>query len=182
MKFRLTQLAAALAILVPASSFADTGLFVAASVGSAELNETFDGFDVDASSTAYRLSAGWRFNDYLALEAGYHNFGRFDQEHDAAGLPAEISLKADGFTLGGVGNLPLNHRWALFARFGAFFWDGDADINNVTRATPEDTNMYLGAGARLALSDRFSLTADGSHYNLDDTSSNVWSVGVDVRF
>lgn len=173
---------AALALLLPATGLADDRFFVAASVGSAELDEAFDGFDVDASSTAYRLTAGWRFNQYLALEAGYHNFGRFDQAFDNAGIPTEFSLKADGFTLGGVGYLPLNERWSLFARFGVFFWDGDADINNVTAATPEDTNMYLGAGARFALTDWISLTTDGSRYHLDDTSSNVFSVGIDLSF
>jgi hypothetical protein len=42
--------------------------------------------------------------------------------------------------------------------------------------------LYLGAGARLALSERLSLTADGSRYHLDDTSSTVFSVGFDMRF
>lgn len=182
MKIKSILVTAALATLVPASTLADSGLFVAASVGSAELTEDFDGFDVDADSTAYRITIGWRFNDYIAVEAGYHNFGRFDQTFDIAGTPTYVSLKADGFMLGGVASLPLSERWSLFARTGAFFWDGDADINNATQATPADTNLYLGAGVRLALSERLALTADGSHYDLDDTSSTVFSVGFDLRF
>jgi len=182
MKIQSISIAAALAVLIPMTTFADHGFFVSASIGSAELSEDFDGFDVDAGSTAFRMTAGWRFNDYLAVEGGYHNFGRFDQTFDIAGTPTRVSLKADGFTLGGVASLPLGDRWSLFARTGAFFWDGDADINNVSAATPEDTNLYLGAGARLAMSDRLSLTADGSRYALDDTSSTVFSVGVDIRF
>jgi hypothetical protein len=182
MKTQSILIAAALCVLIPATTFADNGFFIAASVGSAELSEDFDGFDVDADSTAYRITVGWRFSDYLAVEGGYHNFGDFDQTFDNSGVPTEVSLKADGFTLGVVASLPLGDRWSLFARTGAFFWDGDADINNVTQAKPEDTNLYLGAGARLALSERLSLTADGSRYNLDDTSSTVFSVGFDVRF
>lgn len=182
MKTQSILIAAALCALSPVPTLADNGFFLAASVGSAELSEDFEGFDVDADSTAYRITVGWRFSDYLAVEGGYHNFGDFDQTFDISGVPTEVSLKADGFTLGGVASLPLGDRWSLFARAGAFFWDGDADINNVTQASPEDTNLYLGAGARLALSDRLSLTADGSHYDLDDTSSTVLSVGFDVRF
>ena len=72
----------AIAIFIPSVASADKGLFVAASVGSAELSDSFDGFDIDADSTAYRFSAGWRFNDYLAFDAGYQNFGRFDQTDD----------------------------------------------------------------------------------------------------
>lgn len=182
MKFRSLPIAAALILSLPGSSLADSGFFIAASVGSARLSDDFDGFDIDSSSTAYRLTAGWRFNEYLALEGGYHNFGRFDQTIDFEGSPAEVTLKADGFTLGGIGNLSLDERWSLFARFGAFFWDGDADLNNVSAATPEDTNLYLGAGARFALNEQLSLTADGSQYQLDDTSSSVLSVGIDLRF
>jgi OOP family OmpA-OmpF porin len=182
MKIKRILVAAALWALTPVTAFADSGLILAASVGSAELSEDFDGFDVDASSTAYRLTVGWRFSDYLAVEAGYHNFGDFDQTLDISGTPIDVSLKADGFTFGGVGSLPLGDRFGLFARAGAFFWDGDADINNVTQATPEDTNLYLGVGARLALTERLSLTADASRYDLDDTSSSVFSAGFDIRF
>jgi hypothetical protein len=182
MKTQAILVAAALAILVPATTLADDGFFLAASIGSAELSEDFDGFDIDASSRAYRFTAGWRFNDYLAIEGGYQNFGRFDQTFDIAGTLTEVSLKADGFTVGGIASLPLGDRWAIFARTGAFFWDGDADINNVTQATPEDTNFFLGAGARVALSERLSLTADGHRYNLNDTSSIVFSVGAGISF
>ncbi|MDH5619528.1 MAG: porin family protein [Gammaproteobacteria bacterium] len=182
MKTRSILIAAVLAVLIPVTAFADSGFFLAASVGSAELSEDFDGFDVDVDSTAYRITAGWRFSDYLAVEGGYHNFGDFEQPFNIAGTPTDVSLKADGFTIGGIGSLPLGDRFALFARAGAFFWDGDADINNVTQAKPEDTNLYLGAGARLALSERLSLTADASRYDLDDTSSTVFSVGFELRF
>jgi OOP family OmpA-OmpF porin len=182
MKTQSILAAVAIAALTPSLAFADKGLFVAASVGSAELSESFDGFDVDANSTAYRFTVGWRFNDYLAIDGGYHNFGRFDQTFDDAGTPIDVSLKADGFTLGAIGSLPISDRFSLFARAGAFFWDGDAEINNVSAASPEDTNFYFGAGARLALTERLSATVDGSRYDLDGTDSTVLSVGLDFRF
>jgi len=182
MKIQSILIAASLAALTPVTTIADTGLFVSASIGSAELSEDFDGFDVDTDSTAYRIAVGWRFNDYLAVEGGYHNFGRFDQSFDIDGTLVDVSLKADGFMLGGVASLPLNDKFSLFARAGAFFWDGDADINSVSAATPEDTNLYLGGGARLALTERWSLTADGSRYALEDTSSTVLSFGFDFSF
>jgi len=182
MKIQSIIAVAALVAFTPIIAVADNGFLVAASIGSAELSEDFDGFDVDADSTAFRITVGWRFNDYLGIEGGYQNFGRFDQTFDVAGTPTNVSLKADGFTIGGIGNLPLGNRLSLFARAGAFFWDGDAEINGVTAATPEDTNFYLGAGVRLSLTDRLSATVDGSQYDLDGTSSSVLSVGLDFQF
>ena len=182
MKIQTILMAAILAMLLPVTTLADDGFYINASVGAAELSEDFDGFDVDTSSTAYRITVGWRFSDYLALEGGYNNFGDFDQTFDIDGTPTEVSLKADGFTFGGIASLPMGERFALFARAGLFFWDGDADINNVTQASPEDTNLYLGAGARMTLSERFALTADVSRYDLEDSASSVLSIGVDIRF
>lgn len=168
--------------LAPCIAAADSGLFLSGSVGQSRLSEDFDGFDVDDDSTAWRLTAGFRFNDHFALEGGYHNFGRFEETVDLDGAPVNVSLKADGFTFGGTGSLPVGERLHLFARAGLFFWDGDADINGATEATPGDTNLYLGAGVRFDLSERVSLTADGSRYNLDDTTGIVLSAGFELRF
>lgn len=182
MKTPSIMVAAALAAMLPTAALADSGPFVAASIGRADLSEDFDGFDVDTDATAYRISAGWRFNDYIAVEGGYHNFGRFKQTLDIAGTLTDVSLQADGFTLGGIANLPVGDRVSLFVRAGSFFWDGDAAINGATTATPADTNFYFGAGARVALSGGLSATADLSRYDLDGTSSGVYSVGFAFLF
>lgn len=182
MKTQSIIAAVILAAMTPVIAVADSGVYVAASVGQAELSEDFDGFDVDTDSTAFRVTLGWRFNDYFAIDAGYNNFGRFDQSFDTDGAITEVSLKADGFTFGGVGTLPVGERLSLFARAGVFFWDGDADINSVTAATPEDTNLYFSAGARFALTERLSAMVDGSRYELGGTSSTVVSVGLEFRF
>ena len=127
---------AAGAAFLPVPTHADGNLFVAAGVGRADLSEDFDGFGVDTDSTAWRLTVGWRFNDYLAIEGGYQNFGRFEQTLEIDDGVADVSLKADGFTIGATGTLPLGGRLALFARAGAYFWDGGRrDKRRVCRLT-----------------------------------------------
>ena len=183
MKIRKDAAMAALLLLLAGPISAQAGgFYVGASIGQAELSEDFDGFAVDEDSTAYRVVAGWSFNDYFALEGGYHNFGDFEQEFDDLGTPVTVSLSADGFTLGAVGTVPLTDRFSLMGRAGWYFWDGDAEINNVTEATPEDTNLYLGAGVTFDITERFQLTGDWTRYELEDVTSNVISVGVQFRF
>lgn len=160
---------------------AEDGFFIGATVGSAELTEAFDGFDVDADSTAYGFTAGWRFNSNFALEAGYRNFGRFDQTFDVDGQLTEVSIKADGFVIGVLGTVPVGERFSLFGKLGSYFWDGDSRINDLTVATPGDTNLYLGAGVSFRLSERLLLTADASRYELDDTNSSVYSAGITIE-
>jgi OOP family OmpA-OmpF porin len=182
MKIQSILIAAIVAVAIPATTLADSGFFVAGSIGSAKFSENLDELVFDADSTSFRINAGWRFNDYFAFEGGYHNFGSFDQSYMIEDEVVDVSLKADGFTLGFVGNLPLGDRWSLFGRTGAYFWDGDADINNVTAESPGDTNLYFGAGVKFALNENLSLTADGTRYDLDGASSNVFSVGLNFNF
>ena len=178
----MARLALPVLLLLPATVWAESGLAVGGSVGAASLNDDFDGFNVDADSTAYRVTVGWQFNDAISVEAGYHNFGRFKQVVDLQGTPVEVSLKADGFTLGATGSLRLGKRFSLFGRAGAFFWDGDADINGVSQARPEDTNLFLGVGLSYDLTEKFDLTGDWTRYELEDTESNVFSLGFRYRF
>jgi OOP family OmpA-OmpF porin len=175
-------LAASLILLVGPIGAQAGGFYVGASIGDASLDEDFDGLNVDDNSMAFRIFAGWRFNDYFALEGGYHDFGDFEQAFDDGGGSSIANLSADGFTLGGAGSLPLNDRFSLTGRAGMFFWNGSAEINNVSQATPEDSNLYLGAGVSFNVSESFQLTADWTRYELDNAVSGVFSVGMQYQF
>jgi len=174
--------ATAILALTPLTAAAEGRFYVGGSIGSASLTEDFDGFDVAADSAAFRLIAGWQFNDYFSVEGGYHNFGSFEQTFDLNGEPVDVSLEADGFTLGATGTIPLGEKFALYGRAGSFFWDGDAEINSVSQARPEDTNLYFGAGAKYAITDRFSLVGDWTRYELEDSQSDVASLGLTISF
>ena len=127
-------------VLAPLTATADSGFYIGSSVGNAKLDDTFNGFDLDTSSNAFRVVAGWQFNNYFSLEGGYNQFGAFEQRFDNGGVPIDVSLQADGFTLGATGLFPLGKDFSLFGRAGAFFWDGDSELNTVSQAKPEDTN------------------------------------------
>jgi OOP family OmpA-OmpF porin len=158
------------------------GFFVGGSIGKANLNEDFDGLNVDTDSTSYRITAGWRFNEHFALEGGYHNFGDFEQSFDDDGTTIDAKLSADGFLFGAIGTIPLGERFALTARAGGFFWNGAAEINGVSQASPEDNNLYLGAGARFNVTERFGVTGDWTRYELESATSKVFAIGIDYRF
>ena len=168
--------------LAPLTAFADSGFYFGGSVGSATLTEDFSGLGIDTDSTPYRLTAGWQVNDFFSLEGGYHNFGKFEERIDIGGGPVDLRLKADGFTLGATGSIPLSSSFALFGRAGAFFWDGDAEINNITQTRPEDSNLYLGGGATASVTERLKLVGDWTRYQLEDTDSDVISLGFMYRF
>jgi len=168
--------------LVPLTVSADSGFILGGSVGAATLDENFDGFGIDSDSTAFRLTAGWQFSDLFAFEGGYHSFGTFDETLDIGGLPSDVSVQADGFTLGATVGIPLGGNFSLFGRAGAFFWDGDAKVNEITLARPEEDNLYYGAGGDLMVSEQLSIVGDWTRYELDNIESDVISIGIRIRF
>ena len=193
---------------VPLSAFAESGMYVGGSVGSATLSKDLGSFRIDTESTPYRFTIGLQLYDFFALEGGYQNFGTFEDRFTLGGDPVDIGLKADGYTLGFTGSIPLGDRISLFGRAGAFFWDGEALINSVLygrvgaffwdedvyswedelyydsneSAEPGDTNAYFGAGATVSLTDRLELVSDWTRYRLESTESDVFSIGFTYRF
>lgn len=183
MKLTQTAVSAVLLVLLagPLSAFAGD-FYLGASVGNAALDEDFDGLNVDDSATAYRIVAGWSISDYFSLEGGYNDFGDFEQTFDDGSGPMTAKLSADGFILGVVGRAPLSGRIALTGRAGMFFWDGNAEINNVSQANPEDSNLYLGLGLSFSISNTLELTGDWTRYELDNAASSVFSLGLQYHF
>ena len=169
--------------LTPVAATADSGFYLGASVGNSTLKDDLNGFDVDTSSNSVRFIAGWQFNKYFSIEGGYQNFGAFEQRfNDGGGTPIVVSLKADGFTLGATGFIPLGLDFSLYGRAGAFFWDGDSELNNITQAKPEDTNPYYGGGVKYALTDNIALLGDWTFFELEDTQTEVFALGFTYRF
>lgn len=170
-----------IAVVAP-DVWAGDGLYLGASVGSAQLDDDFDGLDVDDDTVAYRFVGGWRVNRYFGLEAGYQNFGDFEQSFTVDGVRGKVKLDADGFTLGLTGSYPVAERVEIFARAGMFFWDGNAEVNDVSQASPEDTNPYFGLGVSFAVSKSFHVSGDWTRFELESTNSDVFSVGIQYRF
>jgi hypothetical protein len=169
-------------LLAPLPAQADNGFVLAGSVGSSTLEESFEGFGIDTSATAWRFTAGWQFSDYFTLEAGYHDFGEFDQRFDLGDAVAIASVEADGYTLGAALGLPLGDNLTLFARGGAFIWEAEARLDKGNFDFPEDANPYYGAGADLMVTRRLSLVGDWTRYELDSVESDVISLGFRYRF
>jgi hypothetical protein len=183
MKFaQITAMAVSLILFAgPINAYAGE-FYLAAGVGNATLDDDFDGLRVNDNSTAIRITAGWSFNDYFSLEGGYNDFGDFEQSFADVSGPSTARLSADGFIMGATGSIPVGERFALTGRAGMFFWNGSAEVNNVSQATPEDSNLYLGAGVSFDLSKSFQLTGDWTRYELESAASSVFSLGFQYRF
>lgn len=165
---------ALLAAAIP--TMADSGPYIEASIGNATLNDSFDLVDVDDDSAAYRVGVGMDFGGF-GIEAGYHRFGTFAED-----VPNRFELDADGFYLGGNlgGDVAPNIR--VFGRGGVFFYDGDSIFDEFIREARDDGYFYFGGGAEVSVGGGLSLVGDWTRYQLEQTESDVISIGFRLRF
>ena len=54
---------------------ADNGIYLGGSIGQSGVHADVQGASYDAGATAYKLIAGWRILDWLAVEGDYVDFG-----------------------------------------------------------------------------------------------------------
>lgn len=154
---------------------------IGGSIGNAAIDDAVDGFRFDSDSTSYRLFAGYQFNSYLALEAGYLDLGSFNERVVQNGTVIPVSADADGFTFNVRGSVPAGEHFALHASVGSFFWDGASRIagidNNVS-----DSNLYFSVAASFDVTNNMALKIEASQYELDGVDANVVAAGFQINF
>jgi opacity protein-like surface antigen len=112
------------------------------------------------------MTAGYRFNRYLAVEASYIDLGAANYEAEGlvdagAGVEpmwAAASVSSAGPALSVVGILPINANWEVYARAGAYY----------------GTNEYT---------ERWSALAGSLGYSDSESSTELlWGVGGAFHF
>ena len=162
---------------LPAFS-ADNGIYLGASVGQSgvQYDENFDGdnFSFDASATGFKAIAGWRFIDWLAVEANYVDLGSGDDN----GIETDVN----GVSLSAVGFVPVGPV-DLFARVGAVNWNADFDAPNLGVSESDDgTDLTYGVGAQFRV---WSLSIRGEYeiFDISDADTvDMFSIGVTWTF
>ena len=86
----------------------------------------------DDQSQAFGLSAGYRINRYLAVEASYVNLGTLEatrrvtfSPHPGGSAITDVKLETTGPALTAFGILPVSDSWELFVRAGMLFADSE---------------------------------------------------------
>jgi OOP family OmpA-OmpF porin len=170
----LAGLAATLAAASLPAAAADNGIYLGGSIGQSGIQD--DGISYDASATGYKLIAGWRFLDWLAVEGNYVNFGSGDDNVGGE----KIETDGDGVSLSAVGFLPVGPV-DLFARAGIIDWSGNVKSQNFGRGSDDGTDLTYGVGAQFRVWS-LSLRAEYERFDLDRTDADLFSIGVTWTF
>lgn len=152
---------------------------------------------VDDRDTAWRLYGGYQFTPYAAVEIGYVDFGNasFSSQITA---PATGSIsgdnKAEGVTVGLVGQWPLANSFALTGKVGAISWRSKTRVSANGVAVAESnhsdsgTDFMFGVGGRFDLTPSVALRADWDRFlkvgagESGESDVDMVSIGVQFRF
>jgi hypothetical protein len=162
---------------LPALS-ADNGIYLGASVGQSSVQYDDANLNFDASATGYKVIAGWRFLDWLAVEGNYVDLGSGDDRV----LGERVESQVDGVSLSAVGFLPVGPV-DLFARVGAINWNADLSAPGLgVNASDDGTDFTYGVGAQFRV---WSLSIRGEYERFDVSNADtvdLISVGVTWTF
>ena len=181
---RTTALAAtaALGLLAVPVFAADNGIYLGASVGQSGVSfeDTIAGedIDVDVDSTGFKAILGWRFVDWLAVEANYVDLGSGDDR--VAGTKIESDV--NGFTLSAVGFVPVGPV-DLFARVGFIDWEADVTAPEFDLESNGDgTDLTYGIGAQFRVWS-LGVRAEYEQFDISDADTvDMVSLGVTWTF
>jgi OOP family OmpA-OmpF porin len=122
------------------------GFYIGGAIGDAtvELEDDWTGDRFDGDDTGFKIIAGYRIIDWVAVEVNFSDYGdpvdRF--------LGADVEMSFEGTSISALGMLPLGN-FDLFGRLGISRISGDLKVArfNFTDSN-EETEPMLGLGAQ----------------------------------
>jgi OmpA-OmpF porin, OOP family len=168
-------LAAAFFSLPAAAQLGMSSVYIGGSLGRSHFTSVCpDGVECTDRDTEFSFFTGLAFSRYLAVEAGYRDFG-----HATVGTS---DIKANALELDAVGNFPLFSRLSLVGRVGVYH-------GKMKGATEERKNGgTFGWGVQYDVSQQTGLRAEWQRYSrmggnsLPTTNLDSFSVSALFRF
>ena len=187
----LLLLCALLLIVASATSAAERGLYFNMKFGEtdaeASVGDVLDvALDGEGDSRAYEL--GWRLNNFIAFQAGYHDLGDIEGIAclgigNSCGGFQNIPFSADtvAYSLALVPQLPLTRSISIFGKVGFVALESEVravlDDSQSFFEDLSDEDTLLGAGVKVKLFGGFSI-----FYEMERLGSDVESQYIGASF
>lgn len=137
---------------------------------------------LEDSDTAWSLVAGYHFNPYIAIEAGYVDLGTAEYRSTVTVNPfgsfvsepasLDLDVGSKGITVAALGSLPLSDIVDLHGHLGFLFAKTDVTATarigsgvGVDSDSFDSTSGFFGVGAGFHLGEHWSLSLDWTRYD-----------------
>lgn len=186
-------LVAAAAGISPLAFAQDSGWYLGASAGQSKEKDGCPsqipvGSSCDDTSGAYGIFGGYQFNKYLGAELGYTHLG----EVEASASGVTVTTRVKGFELLGVGTIPINPRFEVYGKLGAFFWDVKDNCEGTCGFSSQSetgTDFTYGIGAKFNLTKNVGVRVQYQRYQdigkeatTGESDVDYFSLGIVFKF
>ena len=134
---------------------------------------------ITTSTTAYSIFAGYAFNNFVAAELAYTNFGSLD-------LGSSSTLTGNAASLSAVGTLPLGKVFSVFGKVGYANTSTIIDVSGTALPAETVSGATYGAGFQFNMGHRASVRISYDSYNIMFSTvtyrSNLASLGLLFKF
>jgi OOP family OmpA-OmpF porin len=167
---------------------------IAAALADLGLTAEVPGLSGDPSDTGWKLFGGYQFNDFLALEGFYADFGSFGIDFEGTldggegnpdiALTGNTNVDAKGYGVFWVFSYPVFAGISAFGKIGGVHWTSDSLVTVVvddevgTDSISDDGNDFAwGAGAKYQFTDHIAVDVQYEQFDavedIDLISGNV---------
>ncbi|HEY5673390.1 MAG TPA: outer membrane beta-barrel protein [Malonomonas sp.] len=142
-----------------------------------------------------KLFFGYLFNQYLAVEASYQDFGETDFVATSTGGPSwaagpvRTDQEAQAYDLTAIGRWPISERWAFIGKLGWSWWENKETYTEGAFVSSEKThgnNFTYGGGLEFdhGYKDRIVYRFELDHHEVgnDDYDVNTATANFIYRF
>lgn len=127
--------------------------------------------EIDDSDTGLRAFTGFRFNEYIALEGAYVDYGEV-----SGGVPDLADVRGDfkGLTLALMPSIPLGKAVSVYGKIGGVAWYGDLEassplVDEKVEGDGAGGSMLFGGGVALNLGENAAFKLGWERFNINDT-------------
>lgn len=130
---------------------------------------------------AFKITAGYRFMPYLALEANYIDFGNPNSTFSSSGSNGNYRVHASGFAPMGVATLPLGP-FEVFGKAGWLFSNNNVKVylnqpgQQVIQTSHSSTDFMWGGGVGVTFLRHLNINAEWDRVSVENAhdSDALW--------
>jgi len=180
LRWKALVLPSLLALGSSVAQAADNGFYLGVGATQAKVDDVFD-TNLELDNTSYKIIAGFRPLDLLAVEANYIDLG--DDSQTALGATGTVDAKA--FAGFGMLFLPIPIV-DVYAKLGLARWEVDGRINagstSLFQTDDSGTELAYGAGAQLQFGS-LGARLEYESFDIDNTDgAELISLGITYTF